>query len=129
MRAVADYPDGVWMAELAPLTDPAVLADRLLTLFMVPGVSGRPPLAVLAEYLEGSNISIDCLMDEAGRLVQGPNKQNEVVLDTLKGVMKLDVFWIGGSRWAGRPAVNARCHDRVPQMAVSRSVAVSFSSR
>jgi predicted ATPase/DNA-binding NarL/FixJ family response regulator len=41
------------MAELAPLTDPAVLAERLLTVFMVPGVSGRPPLAVLADHLDG----------------------------------------------------------------------------
>src|SRR5882757_929691 len=41
----------------------------------------------------------------------------------LKGVMKLDVFWIGGSGCAGWPAVNARCHDRVPQMAVSRTIA------
>src|SRR5438093_13564661 len=36
MRALDDYPDGVWMAELAPLTDPGVLAHRLLTVFMVP---------------------------------------------------------------------------------------------
>ena len=53
LKALDDYPDGVWMAELAPLTDPAGLADRLLTVFMVPGVSGRPPLAVLAEHLDG----------------------------------------------------------------------------
>src|ERR1700686_3976357 len=37
--------------------------------------------------------------------------------------MKLDVFWIGGSGRAGWPAVNAGCQDRVPQMAISRSVA------
>ena len=51
LRALDDYPDGVWMADLAPLTDPGVLAHRLLAIFMVPGVSGRPPADVLAEHL------------------------------------------------------------------------------
>ncbi len=51
LRALDGYPDGIWLAELAPITDPGVLAQRLLTVLMVPGVLGRPPLATLAEHL------------------------------------------------------------------------------
>jgi predicted ATPase/DNA-binding NarL/FixJ family response regulator len=51
LRALDGYPDGIWLAELAPLTDPGVLAQRLLAVLMVPGVSGRPPQDVLSKHL------------------------------------------------------------------------------
>ena len=50
-RALHDYPDGVWLAELAPVIDPTVLAQRLVDVFMVANVSGRTPLELLAEHL------------------------------------------------------------------------------
>jgi predicted ATPase/DNA-binding NarL/FixJ family response regulator len=51
LRALDDYTDGIWLAELAPIADPGILAQRLLTVLMVPDVSGGPPLHVLAEHL------------------------------------------------------------------------------
>ena len=51
LAALDGYADGIWLAELAPITDPGILAQRLLTVLMVPEVSGRPPLYALAEHL------------------------------------------------------------------------------
>ena len=49
--ALDDFTDGVWLAELAPVTDPGVLAQRLLKVLMLPEVSGRPALDVLVQHL------------------------------------------------------------------------------
>jgi non-specific serine/threonine protein kinase len=55
---LADYPDGVWLAELAPLADPGGLSQRLMTVLMVAEVPGRPPLEVLAEHLSDRRVLI-----------------------------------------------------------------------
>jgi predicted ATPase/DNA-binding CsgD family transcriptional regulator len=45
------YPDGVWLGELAPLSDPALVPQVVATLFAVREVKGRPLLTLLLSYL------------------------------------------------------------------------------
>jgi len=56
LAALDGYADGIWLAELAPITDPGILTERLLTVFMVPEVSGRAPLYVLTEHVRDKRI-------------------------------------------------------------------------
>ncbi len=56
LRIAGSYPDGAWLAELAPTKDPGGLAQRLLSVFMEPGVSGRPPLEALTDHLRDKRV-------------------------------------------------------------------------
>jgi predicted ATPase/class 3 adenylate cyclase/DNA-binding CsgD family transcriptional regulator len=49
----ADYPDGVWMVELAPLTDPAAVPDAIATTMGITAQAGTPLVQTLAEALTG----------------------------------------------------------------------------
>ena len=51
LRAVDDYPDGIWLAELAPVSDPALVEHRLMSTLVLPGAAGRSALDVLGEYV------------------------------------------------------------------------------
>lgn len=51
-RLLAGFGDGIWFVDLAPLTDPAALSQRVLDLWRVPEQSGRSPLAALTTYLQ-----------------------------------------------------------------------------
>jgi predicted ATPase/DNA-binding CsgD family transcriptional regulator len=54
-RVAADlqraFPDGIWLVELAPLNDPALLTHTVATTLGIREASGRWPVAVLSEYL------------------------------------------------------------------------------
>jgi hypothetical protein len=45
------YPQGVWLVELAPLADPEMVPQALVTLFGLPNDARRSELMVLADYL------------------------------------------------------------------------------
>jgi predicted ATPase/DNA-binding CsgD family transcriptional regulator len=49
------FRDGVWMVELAALTEPALVPQAVADTFGLPQ-SGRGPLTVLTEYLEGRQL-------------------------------------------------------------------------
>ena len=46
-----DYPDGVWLVELAPLADPAYILPALAAVFDLREQPGRPLQAVVTDYL------------------------------------------------------------------------------
>src|SRR5512133_3562183 len=53
VRVAADlrraFPDGIWLVELAPLNDPALLTHAVATTLGIREASGRWPVAVLSE--------------------------------------------------------------------------------
>ena len=51
MRCLPDYPNGVWLIELAPLADPALVPQAVMTTFDLQEDAGRSPLTVLTDYL------------------------------------------------------------------------------
>jgi non-specific serine/threonine protein kinase len=52
-RGVASlYPGGVWLVELAPLSDPALVPQAAATVFALQEEAGRPMLMVLTDYLQ-----------------------------------------------------------------------------
>jgi predicted ATPase/DNA-binding CsgD family transcriptional regulator len=58
-RPVAEYADGVWLVELAPLADPALVPRAIADAVGAPEPVGRPPLDALVDHLR----------DKAGLLV------------------------------------------------------------
>src|SRR4051812_46048468 len=49
-RLAAGYPDGVWLVELAPLADAALVPHAVATGATVPLAPGEDPLAALLRY-------------------------------------------------------------------------------
>ena len=69
------YPAGVWLAELAPLVDPALVPGAVLAALRVPEQPGRPPLVTLLEALRSQHLLLvldNCehLLDGCARLVE-----------------------------------------------------------
>ena len=52
------FPQGVWLVELAPLTDPTTVTQTVATVFGVREVPGRALLDTLTDYLRGREILI-----------------------------------------------------------------------
>src|SRR5262245_14039009 len=48
---LGDYPDGVWLIELAPLADPALVPQAVATALGVREAAGRTHTEALAAYL------------------------------------------------------------------------------
>ncbi|MFF5706702.1 ATP-binding protein [Streptomyces sp. NPDC012794] len=70
------YCDGVWLAELAALRDPALLEFTLAEALGLTDHTVRPPRAVLAEHLAGRRLLLvldgyEQLVDEAAALLGG----------------------------------------------------------
>lgn len=61
------FRDGVWLVELAPLTDPALLLPTVAALFGVRQETGRPLQATLCSWL--SSRQLLCILDNCEHLI------------------------------------------------------------
>ena len=72
LQAAADlvdqFPDGVWFVELAPLTDPDRIVERVAATLNVQEQPGRPLLDTLTNYLRRKELLL--LLDNAEHLVR-----------------------------------------------------------
>jgi len=69
------YPDGVWLVELAPLTAPEFIAERIAAALGVQEQMGRRMVESLADYLRFKNLlllidNVEHLVQECAELVQ-----------------------------------------------------------
>jgi predicted ATPase/class 3 adenylate cyclase len=72
------FPDGAWLAELAPVTAPDLIPQILLSVFNLRGDSHRPPLEILIDHL-GSKSAL-LLLDNCEHLVEGCARIAEALL-------------------------------------------------
>jgi predicted ATPase/class 3 adenylate cyclase len=63
------FPDGTWLAELAPLGDPAQVASEVARALGAPEVPGVPALAIVSAFLADKELLL--LLDNAEHLVDG----------------------------------------------------------
>ncbi|HZS86553.1 MAG TPA: tetratricopeptide repeat protein [Chloroflexota bacterium] len=61
------YPDGVWLVELAPLADPALLPGTVARTLGLREEPGRPPLEMLRDYCRGRSLVL--LLDNCEHLL------------------------------------------------------------
>lgn len=67
------FPDGVWFVELAPMSDPALVAQTIASALRLREAAGRPLDAMLADYLHDQHLLLvldNCehLIDECARI-------------------------------------------------------------
>lgn len=63
------FPDGTWLAELAPLTDPSQVASEIARALGAQEVPGRPAIAIVTAFLADKDLLL--LLDNAEHLVDG----------------------------------------------------------
>jgi predicted ATPase len=66
-QLLAGFVEGVWFVDLAPLTDPGALPQRILDLWRVPEQSKRSPLALLTGYLRDKHLLL--ILDNCEHLI------------------------------------------------------------
>lgn len=65
---VGAFADGVWLVELAELSQPALVAQALVRLFKLPAPMGQMPLDLLQEYLADKHLLL--ILDNCEHLVE-----------------------------------------------------------
>lgn len=75
-----DYPDGVWLVELAPLTDGSLVAQAVASVLGVKEEAGRPVVEALAKYLKERQILL--VLDNCEHLVQASAELAKGLLQT-----------------------------------------------
>ena len=68
MECLHEFPDGVWLVELAPVTDPALVPGTLLATFNLREDRHRSVLEVLIDYLRGKTLLL--LLDNCEHLIE-----------------------------------------------------------
>jgi predicted ATPase len=83
-RLLDRYPDGVWLAELAPLGDPSQIPFEVARALGAPETPGVPAVATVTAYLAEKDLLL--LLDNAEHLVDGVARLAERLLATAPGL-------------------------------------------
>ncbi|MFN8490783.1 MAG: tetratricopeptide repeat protein [Caldilineaceae bacterium] len=121
-QVLTNFADGVWFVDLAPLTDPAAIPQRILDLWRVPEQSAATPLTTLTTYLSAKQALI--ILDNCEHLIGACAALAETLLQHCPQLSLLatsrEALNIGGeipwrvpsltrprvvSSWEGQPAV------------------------
>jgi predicted ATPase len=89
-EVIEDYLDGVWLVELAPLTDPDLIPERIATTLGIQEQPGRPMLDTLIDYLRRKELLL--LLDNVEHLVR---ESAEITEHLLEQCSKLKIFVTG----------------------------------
>lgn len=74
----ADFPDGVWLVELAPLSDAALVPQAVAAVFDVREYEGRPILSLLQSYLRRRKLLL--VLDNCEHVVEAAARLAESLL-------------------------------------------------
>ena len=86
-RLLDQYPDGVWLAELAPLSDASQIASEVARALGAPEVPGVPAGATVAAFLADKKLLL--LLDNAEHLVDGVARFADTMLAGAPGLRVL----------------------------------------
>ncbi len=89
-EVIEDYPDGVWLVELAPLTDPGLITERVAAALNVQEQPGRPMLDTLVEFLRRKDLLL--LLDNVEHLVR---ESAELAEQLLRSCPKIKILVTG----------------------------------
>ena len=74
------FSDGVWLAELAPVTDPTLIPQTLLSIFNLREAAQRTPLEVLIDYLRAKTLLL--ILDNCEHLIEACAEISESLLQS-----------------------------------------------
>jgi predicted ATPase len=107
-EVIEDYPDGVWLVELAPLTDPNLIPERVAAALEVQEQPGRKIFDTLTEYLRRKELLL--LLDNVEHLVQASAEFTEHLLEHCPKLKILvtgrEALFIGGERTIQIPSLS-----------------------
>ncbi len=78
------YPDGVWLAELAPLSDPGLVEGAVASALGVREQPDRPPVETLAGALRGRETLL--VLDNCEHVVDAASRLADALLDSCPGL-------------------------------------------
>jgi predicted ATPase/class 3 adenylate cyclase len=73
------FPHGTWFVELAPLTDPELIPQTILSTIGVNEQAGRAPIELLKEYLHGKKSLI--ILDNCEHLIEASARVTDILLN------------------------------------------------
>ena len=84
LQIAATLPDsfsgGIWFVELAPLSDPALIPQTVLTVLGLREESGQPAIEMLTHYLQSKKILL--ILDNCEHLIEAAAQFAEMLLQT-----------------------------------------------
>jgi predicted ATPase len=89
-EVIEDYPDGIWLVELAPLTDPDQIPERVAAALNVQEQPGRKIFDTLVDYLRHKGLLL--LLDNVEHIVQ---ESAEFTQHLLEGCPELTMLVTG----------------------------------
>jgi len=78
MDCLPAFPDGVWLAELAPITDPALIPQTLLAIFNLREDNRRAALEILIDHLRAKSVLL--LLDNCEHLIEACAQLGQALL-------------------------------------------------
>ena len=95
-----DFRDGVWLIELAPLVDPALVPQTVAAVFGLREEAGRPLLSTLTDHLRSKRLLL--ILDNCEHLVQAGAELAESLLHACPDMCILatsrEMLGVGGER-------------------------------
>ncbi len=79
-RIQSEYPDGVWLVELAPLADPALIPPTLVHVLGLRQDGHRPNLEILTDFLHPKTLLL--VLDNCEHLIEACAQLSEALLRT-----------------------------------------------
>lgn len=128
-EVIDDYADGVWLVELASLTDPDLIPERVAGALNVQEQPGRGLLDTLTEYLRRKELLL--LLDNVEHLVQESAELTEHLLNNCPRLNVLvtgrEALFIEGETTLQIPSLSLPRKDAKPSVeTVSNSEGVQF---
>ncbi len=81
---VVDYRDGVWLIELAPVSDPALVPQTVMSVLDVREEPGHLPIKTLADALRSRSLLL--ILDNCEHLIEACAQLAELLLRTCPGI-------------------------------------------
>src|SRR5688572_20016037 len=75
-----DFPNGIWLIELAPLSDPALVPQAIVSTLGLIDQAGRSPLMILTDFLQTKRALL--ILDNCEHLIQACAQLAETLLHT-----------------------------------------------
>lgn len=83
-KGIDSFKDGVWLIELGPLSDPALLPNTVASVLGVHEEPGRPLLATLTDWLRDKELLL--ILDNCEHLVQACSQFADSTLRSSRGI-------------------------------------------
>jgi predicted ATPase len=117
-EVIEEFPDGVWLVELAPLADPELVPERVVGALKVQEQPGSSPLENLTEYLRRKELLL--LLDNVEHLVQESAVLAEHLLNHCPRLKILvtgrEALFIGGETTLQVPSLSLPGREESPSI-------------